>query len=135
MKLQLLVINLQERQDFVPWSSFSYVILTNKNKTLKAKKEFALVTQMVYFDILWIWLLLLLFSIWCSYKYSIRRKEKLLFAKVLTNLLHDRLLALQDVYYEEQMGSVIDEMLLQVHILGRGYALKWNLSSENPVNI
>lgn len=30
------------------------------------------------------------------------------------------LLTLQDAYYEEQMGSVIDEMLLQVHILGGG---------------
>ncbi|XP_009773770.1 transcription factor bHLH157-like isoform X2 [Nicotiana sylvestris] len=30
------------------------------------------------------------------------------------------LLTLQDAYYEEQMGAVIDEMLLQVHILGAG---------------
>ncbi|XP_055821760.1 transcription factor bHLH157 [Solanum dulcamara] len=30
------------------------------------------------------------------------------------------LLTLQDAYYEEQMGSVIDEMHLQVHILGGG---------------
>ncbi|XP_059276410.1 transcription factor bHLH157 [Lycium ferocissimum] len=30
------------------------------------------------------------------------------------------LLTLQDAYYEEQMGSVIDDMLLQVHILGGG---------------
>ncbi|CAN4077499.1 unnamed protein product [Withania somnifera] len=30
------------------------------------------------------------------------------------------LLTLQDAYYEEQMGSAIDEMLLQVHILGGG---------------
>ncbi|KAM3396538.1 transcription factor isoform X1 [Capsicum galapagoense] len=30
------------------------------------------------------------------------------------------LLTLQDAYYEEQMGSVIDEMLLQIHILGGG---------------
>ncbi|XP_009612747.1 transcription factor bHLH157-like isoform X1 [Nicotiana tomentosiformis] len=30
------------------------------------------------------------------------------------------LLTLQDAYYEEQMGAVIDEMLLQVHIVGAG---------------
>ncbi|KAL3499055.1 hypothetical protein ACH5RR_041787 [Cinchona calisaya] len=32
-----------------------------------------------------------------------------------------RLLTLQDVYCEEQMGVVIDDILLQVHILGQGW--------------
>ncbi|WMV44104.1 hypothetical protein MTR67_037489 [Solanum verrucosum] len=49
------------------------------------------------------------------------------------------LLTLQDAYYEEQMGSVIDEMLLQVHILGRGMIgqtaftkkHKWMFSAAN----
>lgn len=35
---------------------------------------------------------------------------------------------MQDAYYEEQMGGVIDDMLLQVHMLGGGYVnihLSW----------
>lgn len=32
-------------------------------------------------------------------------------------------MTLKDAYYEEEMGGLIDDMLLQVHILGSGYVL------------
>lgn len=36
----------------------------------------------------------------------------------------DRLLTLQGAYYEENMGVLVDDMILQIHSLGEGYVRK-----------
>lgn len=37
---------------------------------------------------------------------------------------YDRLLTLQGAYYEENMGVLVDDMILQIHSLGEGYVRK-----------